>query len=55
MLEKGWLEKGFRRTEEQVKQWPDWMRRAAGLSVETGELDIKPEPETEQRPAKRGK
>lgn len=31
MSEKGWLKEQFDETEKQIKMWPDWMRREAGI------------------------
>ena len=31
-LNKGWLYRQFKRTSEDVQQWPSWMKREAGFN-----------------------
>jgi len=31
MLKPGWLEEQFEKVEKEVKSWPAWMRKEAGL------------------------
>ena len=33
-LQKGWLGKQFAKVAEEIKEWPDWMRREAGFQTE---------------------
>jgi hypothetical protein len=34
MVKPGWLEEQFKEVENEVKKWPHWMRREAGLEDE---------------------
>jgi hypothetical protein len=30
-MEPGWIERGFKSADEDIKKWPQWMKREAGL------------------------
>ena len=36
-MEPGWIERGFKSAEEDIKKWPKWMKREAGLLDEEDE------------------
>ena len=36
MLKPGWLNRQFEKVEKDVRDWPDWMKREAGLDVKYG-------------------
>ncbi len=39
-LNKGWLNRQFERTSEDVQGWPSWMKREAGFSEPAAERPI---------------
>jgi hypothetical protein len=38
-LKPGWLNRQFARVEEEVRQWPEWMRREAGFEERRNEVN----------------
>ena len=49
MLKPGWLKRQFEKVEEDVKNWPPWMRREAGLEDQHEAASEKPSPRDEER------
>lgn len=41
-LQKGWLDKQFSKVAEEIKEWPDWMRREAGFQTEQQDAETNP-------------
>lgn len=48
MLKPGWLKRQFEKVEEDVKNWPTWMRREAGLEDQHEAATETPSPRDEE-------
>jgi hypothetical protein len=44
MLKPGWLNRQFEKVKNDVKDWPDWMKREAGLDIKYDTTSAKPVP-----------
>jgi hypothetical protein len=51
VLKPGWLNRQFDQVSKNVEQWPDWMKRAAGVPEPVGQS--RPEPEQVQTAPRR--
>jgi hypothetical protein len=52
VLKPGWLNRQFDQVSKNVEQWPEWMKRAAGVTEYSG--DSRPEqPDTQQASPRR--
>ncbi len=55
MLKPGWLKRQFEKVEEDVKSWPTWMRREAGLEDQHETATEKTSPRDKERASEKEK
>ncbi len=55
MLKPGWLDRQFEKAEKEVMEWPDWMRKGAGITDQKEEKrsaspeKVQAKPESKER------
>jgi hypothetical protein len=52
VLKAGWLNRQFDQVSKNVNEWPDWMKRAAGLGEQVSAPQTEPEVKPDPRRAK---